>query len=133
MREYTIRPFKSKDMPLFCAIINKVGIEEIAKAFTPSEVDSVLEVVKGSVKDGEDIEKKVGLELILRVVGIVTKNFAKCQIELNNLLFAVTEIPVDELNELDLKDYFQLIKDVLGQGSFSDFFTAASGLVSSAK
>lgn len=119
--EYTLRILKAKDLFLVTKIIDKIGYKEFKNALKGNDV---LNAIK---KDSKNLEK-IGLEVVLEISGIIISNFDKCENELYALLSNLSGVDANEIKELDLADFTEMVVEVLKEPKNRDFIKVASKL-----
>lgn len=119
--QYTLRILKAKDLFLVTKIIDKIGYKEFKNALKGNDV---LNAIK---KDSKNLEK-IGLEVVLEISGIIISNFDKCENELYALLSNLSGVDANEIKELDLADFTEMVVEVLKEPKNRDFIKVASKL-----
>ena len=158
-RNYELRKLCADDIFPMVNIISKIGIENMADCFDAKEmadimnsVDSTLDEADGKEMadimnsvdstldeaDGKEssdntmadvLTKQIGIKVIMKLVGLLLKNFGKIKIELYQFLAGLSGMTEKEIAALPLGTFTQMIVDVFKKEEFSDFFQVVSGLL----
>jgi len=157
-RNYELRKLCADDIFPMVNIISKIGIENMADCFDAKEmadimnsVDSTLDEADGKESsdeadgkessdeaDGKEssdntmadvLTKQIGIKVIMKLVGLLLKNFGKIKIELYQFLAGLSGMTEKEIAALPLGTFTQMIVDVFKKEEFSDFFQVVSGLL----
>jgi hypothetical protein len=145
-RNYELRKLCADDIFPMVNIISKIGIENMADCFDAKEmadimnsVDSTLDEADGKESsDNEEssdnamadvLTKQIGIKVIMKLVGLLLKNFGKIKRELYQFLAGLSGMTEKEIAALPLGTFTQMIVDVFKKEEFSDFFQVVSGLL----
>ena len=148
-RNYELRKLCADDIFPMVNIISKIGIENMADCFDAKEmadimnsVDSTLDEADGKESsdeaDGKEssdntmadvLTKQIGIKVIMKLVGLLLKNFGKIKRELYQFLAGLSGRTEKEIAALPLGTFTQMIVDVFKKEEFSDFFQVVSGLL----
>ena len=124
--EFTLRKFKSSDMfPMF-AILSKIGFKDLKNSLSEESIKNMV-----SAFNGEDDESKatyVGFSIMLNIAEAVIKNLPSCENEIYNLLSSLSGMTVNEIADLDMVTFTEMIIAVVQKEEFKDFFKVVSGL-----
>lgn len=111
-----MRKLTGQDLFTLLSLFGQIGIDELIGDLM-DEVD-----VDGEKVNSSDIDIDVS-GLVTQLVQLVTKNVPKIKDELNEFLADLLGYSVDEVKELSLTDYFQVVVDVFKQEEMKDFLT----------
>ena len=148
-RNYELRKLCADDIFPMVNIISKIGIENMADCFDAKEmadimnsVDSTLDEADGKESsdeaDGKEssdntmadvLTKQIGIKVIMKLVGLLLKNFGKIKRELYQFLAGLSGMTEKEIAALPLGTFTQMIVDVFKKEELSDFFQVVSGLL----
>lgn len=120
--EYKFRTLTSKDIFPICGILKKIGIKEFKATFNnPDFIRSVKNV------NSEDIELAAGLDMVMDILGIIVSNLPNCEKEIYTFLASVIEgdMTVNDLKEIPMADFMEIIHAVITKKEFKDFFKVA--------
>lgn len=130
-----LRKIKSTDLFLMTTIISKLGINEFIKCFNSEGIQGLIQSItektksekskKAENKKDEDTVK-VGIGVALEIVNIILANLYKCEKEVYQLMANITSKTVEEIKELDLDIFLEILIAFVKKDEFKDFFKAAS-------
>lgn len=123
----TLRTLKSSDLFIVVGILNKIGFKEMKKIFTPENLSLLKDRVQGEDKD-LDATSIFGFNIIMDVAQIILDNLPKIEDDLYRFLGSLTDTTADEIRDLPLPDFADLIVQVIKKPEFPDFFKAVSRL-----
>lgn len=127
-----LRKVKSTDLFLMTTIISKLGINEFIKCFNSEGIQGLIQSItekskseKAENKKDEDTIK-VGIGVALEIVNIILANLYKCEKEVYQLMANITSKTVEEIKDLDLDIFLEILIAFVKKDEFKDFFKAAS-------
>lgn len=124
-KAYTLRQLTADDIfPMF-KIISKVGIREFRACF---DSPSVKAAMANAANDKGDMMNAVGLAVAFDVGGLLVDNLPKCRDDLYQLLSQLSGMKKQEISELPLPTFAEMIIDVIQKDEFKDFFQVVSKL-----
>jgi hypothetical protein len=124
--EFNLRKIKSNDIfPMF-KILNKVGVNDLKEIFTAEKIGQMTSLLSGSAD--ENATTIIGASVILDVVSILLKNLPNCQTEIYDFLSGLSGLSADEIADLDLSEFAELLVAVVKKEEFVDFFKVVSKL-----
>ena len=118
-----LRQLTSKDIFPMCKIIKKIGINEFKQCFSTPEIQKMI---AGNTTD--NIASQVGITIMFDIVSIIIGNLPKCKDEIYDFLSGLTGAKNEELEEMSLADFTQLIIDLVQKEEFTDFIGVVSKL-----
>lgn len=121
--KYEIRNLCSKDIFPMSKILSKIGFAQIKTVFESDEV-------KKLAKCADNVEA-VGMTVMIDLVGIIVNNLPKCEEEIYNFLSGLTGAKVEELKEISLAEFAELIVKIVENNDFKDFIGVVSRLFKS--
>jgi hypothetical protein len=110
MEKYELRGLVASDLGTVCKIITAIGIRQFKGCFKVEDL-----------KNPDNIEQ-VGLDVVIDLAGIVIANFEKAEVDIQAFLASLTGATVDEIRNLSLADYGEMIIEVVTKEEFKDFF-----------
>ena len=117
-KKFELRKLCAKDIFVMVKIISKIGISEFKNCFnTPSG--------KGKIRGNADFSV-IGLEVIIEMVGTVLENLPRCETDIYSFLADLSGMKSNEISELGMSEFAELIEAVLTKEEFKDFFTVVS-------
>lgn len=125
-KKYNLRKLTSKDVfPMF-NIISKIGVKEFKNCF---ESDTVKEAIKKmGEQDSEDALNAVGFAVITDIASIIISNIGYAEAEIYSFLSGLSGMTKNELEEMDMVTFFEMIVDVIKKDEFKDFIGVVSKL-----
>lgn len=125
MSEFKMRPLAAKDIAPMTRIISKIGISEVKKLISP---ELIAAASKKNKKDNSSLES-VGVNLVFDVAGIVCANYGKAEADINEFLASLYGMEPNEVSELSLAVFAELVVGLFKSDGFSDFFTRVKALL----
>lgn len=128
-----LRELKSCDLFPMVQILNRIGFKELKTVLTHEKIKDMMKVFKeqGEEEQGEeqeDMSTILGFNLLFEVAGIILDNLPKCETELYRFLSGLSGLSVEQISDLSLGDFAEMVVDVLKKPEFGDFFKAVSKL-----
>ncbi len=119
---YKIRPLVGKDIFKISKFIKKLGIDRLQSIFGNSELSkSINNVINGG--ENQDIAQ-VG-KLLSAFISVVIDSLCEVEEELGELLESVSNLSKEEIRELPLEEYVNMVMDLFRQKIswiFSDIY-----------
>ncbi len=124
---YTLRALAAKDVFPMVKIISKIGINEFTKAFESDEIKQLITAVT-SEEDAGDNDKLtvVGISVALDVANTVLVHLGSCEQEIYTFLSGVSGMTKQEIEELPMNTFFEMIVDVFKKAEFKNFIGVVS-------
>ena len=110
---YTFRTLNSTDMFLMFKILGKIGINE----FNVKEL--IASATNGEAKG--DATTMMGISVILEMGNIILGNISKCETEIYQLLSNTSNLSVEDVRELDIATFAEMVIDFIKKEEFKDF------------
>lgn len=125
-KAYELRTLCAEDVfPMF-KIISKIGIKEFKSCF---ESEDVKEAIK-SATNGEnqnDLEV-IGLGVALEIASVIMANIPQAKEDIYLFLAQVSGMSKDDIRNLPISTFTEMIIDVVKKEEFKDFFGVVSKL-----
>lgn len=121
-KEYTLRGLKAADVFMMTKIINKIGIKEVKDCFNTPEVQ------KSITGTGAEDAAAVGMQVMLELATLVVSHLPNCENEIYQFLASLSGMKAEEVAELPMATFFDMILDVFRKEEFTDFFQRVVGL-----
>ena len=124
MAEYRFKPLTVDNAFDFADILAVIGVEEALKAFDLAEIKSMK-------KD----QKQLGIYVAMKIVGILVNNLSGARNEIYRFFAGCLEwdngstFKVDDLKNMRLKQFVNLIKEFAKQDDLTDFFEDVAALL----
>lgn len=125
--EYELRELKSKDVfPMF-KIIGKIGINEFKTCFDNDVVKDMIAKTQG--EEGKDLDLgAVGYSVVLDIVNVVVEHIPDAEQEIYAFLSSLSGLKKQEVADLPISVFFNMLIDIFQKEEFKDFFGVASRL-----
>lgn len=133
-----LRELKAKDIMPMVNILQKIGLKQIRETLTPDKIKSLMKAMKSEPDQQEDQhedqnqEEKIdgrtilGFNLIMEVVGLVLDNLPACESDIYKFIGSISNLSAEEVADLPLGEFTDVIVRILKDDGFSDFFKAVS-------
>lgn len=126
--KYELRTLNATDIFPMSTILSKIGMEEFKKCF---ESEDVKKLVRTQGKNGN--ESVVGLAVLLDIGSVILGNLRRCETDIYNFLARVANVTVEEIKELSMSEFAEMIIEIVQKPEFGDFFSVVSKLFKSEK
>lgn len=125
---YNIRGLGAKDIFPMVNIIRKIGLKDFGKCFEPEEIRTITETF--SEKDDiEDVAKTVGVSVVIKIVDVILENLSAAEQEIFGFLGGITGLSTEDVANLPMDVFFELVVDVFQRKEFVGFMRAVSRLL----
>lgn len=128
-KPYEFRKLKADDLFLVLNLVKKIDLKSLSTAYQ-SGLNKVVEVQGKEVNNEEYAEVGVAM---FNVAQIIIERITECKNEIYDLLVATSNLSLEEIKELDLATFIEMIKDFCTQKEFTSLFTQAIQLFSTEK
>lgn len=118
-KKYKIRTLMGKDIFKISKFIKKLGINKLQAIFSDNELSKSINNI---VSHGENQDIAEVGKIVSVFVSTVIDGLCDVEEELNELLESVSNLSKEEISELPLEEYVNMIKDLFMQKTFIDFF-----------
>lgn len=120
-KAYELRTLCAEDIfPMF-KIISKIGIKEFKSCF---ESEGVKAVINGEQAD----LNTVGLAVAVDIAGVIMANIPHAKEDIYLFLEQISGMSKDDIRELPIPVFAEMIIDVVKKEEFKDFFGVVSKL-----
>lgn len=129
-KKYELRELQSKDVfPMF-RIISKIGLNEFKACFeSPDVKNAVLTMMQDdNASNGNQIAASVGIGVALEVANVIVTNVPKCEQDIYLFLSQISGKQPEEIAEMSMVTFFEMIIDVVKKDEFRDFIGVVSKL-----
>lgn len=138
VKPYTLRKLNSTDLFPTIKIISKIGLDELTQVFEGDVIKTLIAQTKAmnSSKDAEQSEQPkqseyiIGVGVALKLANKIMEHIPLCEQEIYSLLSRVSNMSVEEVQNLDIDVFMEMIFDFIMKKEFKDFFKVASGYIS---
>lgn len=117
-----MRKLCAADMFPMLGLLSRIGIKEIGQCFDTSIIKDVMK----RLQDGQDVAEAAGIQVMTEIADVVISHLAVCEKELLALLASVTGKTAEELRNLEISEFIELIIAFIRKEEFMDFFRAVS-------
>lgn len=131
--KYEMRTLNATDIFPMLNIISKIGLRNIKSLVNDGTINTIVESARTekTSKDGNkpqqrDVLEKVGISLFLELGDIVCGNIMKCQDDIFNFLAALCNVDVDEIKQIGMDEFAELVITFLKKDELGDFMKAVS-------
>ena len=132
--KFELRGLKSADLfPMF-GILSKIGFKDLKETISPDSIQTMIKSIRNDKQEEDQEEDQeattayLGLSIIMDVLEIIMKNLPKCEKEIYTFLSNLSGMTVEEVADLDMVTFTEMIIAVLKKDEFKDFFKVVSGL-----
>lgn len=136
-KPYTFRKLCAKDVFPMVGIIKKIGLKEFKAFFEGEGISKIMKIftVQKTEKTVEDsaeetsAEKTVeelGFSLAFEMAEIIFSNLENCENDIFKFLAAVSEMKVEDVRNLELAVFAEMVIDFFKKDDFKDFFKVVS-------
>lgn len=129
--KYTLRELKSVDVAPALKIISKLGIKQLRENIRTDEIKTIIDRVKKANGDDaeNDMEKELeslGVGIMLDIADVLIYNIAECETEVFGFLSGLSGMTVEEIANLPLEVFTEMILDVTRLSGFKGFIRVVS-------
>ena len=125
---YTFRKLQATDVfPMF-KLLSKIGINQFAESFGKESVQKMISTL--TAEGGmTNFAQTAGIAVMLEVANIVLANLSNCENEVIQILSDTSNLTVDQVKELDLAPFTEMVIDFIQKDEFKDFIKVVSKLI----
>lgn len=125
-KAYTFRTLTARDVFPMVAIIRKIGFKEFRTVFDAPEVkQAMLEAQEGD----ETSVSSIGFEVVVSLAGVIVEHLNDAEQEIFQFLSNVSNLSVQQVMNLPLDTFVEMIVDLTRKDEFKDFFRAVARLM----
>lgn len=128
LKQYELRPLKSKDVFPMVRIISKFGVTEFKKCFDPAMISQMVGSASGN-ESKDQLAEKVGFSVVFDIADVILTNLPKCESEIFDFLASISNLKRKEIENLPMDVFFEMIVDFVKKDEFKDFFGAVTKLL----
>lgn len=134
-KAYEFRKLKATDLFLVLNLVKKIGLNNLTKAYE-NGIDTIVKVNEktneDAIKPTDEDYSKVGIAMF-NVFQVIIERISDCENEIYELLEATSNLSMEEIRNLDINTFIEMIKEFVLKKEFVDLFTQAVSLFSTAK
>lgn len=136
-KPYTFRKLCAKDVFPMVGIIKKIGLKEFKAFFEGEGISKIMKIftvqknektVEDSAEEAsnEKTVEELGFSLALEMAEIVFCNLESCENDIFKFLAAISEMKVEDVRNLELATFAEMVIDFFKKDDFKDFFKVVS-------
>lgn len=134
-KPYTLRNPKAADIATFLKLFSKLGIKDFKESFSKDKIKQIIDAERDK-EGGEDSDEKtkdnfiesVGISLAFEIIDIILERLSECQTEVFACLARLSGMNVEEVADLDMSVFTEMLYDAITLPGFADFIKVVSGL-----
>lgn len=125
-KAYELRTLCADDVfPMF-KIISKIGIKEFKSCFESEDVkEAIKSATNGETQDGLEV---IGLGVAMEIASVIMANIPQAKEDIYLFLAQVSGMSKDDIRNLPISTFTEMIIDVVKKEEFKDFFGVVSKL-----
>ena len=134
IKPYTLRNPKATDIAAFLKLFSKLGVKDFKDSFSGNGFKELIAKEREKLAGDEDDEdtskflENVGVGLAFELVDVILAKLSDCQHEVFVCLSHLSGMTVDEVADLDLSVFTQMLYDAVTLPGFADFIKVVSRL-----
>lgn len=134
IKPYTLRNPKATDIASFLKLFSKLGVKDFKDSFSGNGFKELIAKEREKLAGDEDDEdtskflENVGVGLAFELVDVILAKLSDCQREVFACLSHLSGMTVDEVADLDLSVFTQMLYDAVTLPGFADFIKVVSRL-----
>lgn len=134
IKPYTLRNPKATDIAAFLKLFSKLGVKDFKDSFSGNGFKELIAKEREKLAGDEDDEdtskflENVGIGLAFELVDVILTKLSDCQREVFVCLSLLSGMTVDEVADLDLSVFTQMLYDAVTLPGFADFIWVVSNL-----
>lgn len=155
VKPYKLRRLQAKDITPMAKILGKLGVDQLISCYgdedftelmiklkerkravsrasgeaAPGEENLRMEASQEAADSKDNSEFIVGAAVAVRIANQIMLNLDRCEKEVYGLLGSLAGMPAEEVAELDLEVFIQMIADVVRENNVVNFIRLATKLV----
>lgn len=124
---FELRKLKATDLFKMVKILNLIGFKNIKDVFNNDEVRDLKSKVND--KNKEKMAGEIGMNIIMSILSVVFENLPSCENELYDFCGGVAGLKSEEVADLEINDFMNLLISIGKKDEFKDFFSQAQKLI----
>lgn len=129
-KQYQFRKLKATDIGTMTKLIKKIGISRIKDCFKSEELnDFIIKTITNEENEGQALDEQnndkifaeVGFEVVSGFVQIIIESYSDCEPELYKLLSDVSNLSIEEVQNLDFEVFIDMLIDFFRKEEFMGF------------
>ena len=124
-KPYELRKLKSTDLFLVLNLVKKIGIATFADAVVD---DGFKQIFTGTEDKTEEDYANVG-KTVFNIIQLIIERLTDCQNEIYDLLEAVSNLNRQQLEDLDMDVFMEMVVELVEKDEFKQLFTRVVSLL----
>lgn len=126
-KPYVFRKLAAEDVfPMF-KILNKIGIKEVKTFIEGDGFKGILSGFTGDASNEKEVER-FGFSIFIEIADLLLRNLPKCEDDMFRLLSDTSNLSVEQVRQLDLATFAEMIIEFVKKEEFGDFIKVVSKL-----
>lgn len=122
-----LRKLQATDLFTMVKIINGIGFKTIKDSINLDEINAIKKNLNDNNSD--EIASKVGMNVIMSVIGTVVENLPKVEKDVYSFCASVAGMKSKDVATLEIGEFIDLLIAIFTKDEFKDFFSRASKLI----
>lgn len=123
-RLYEFRTLKSTDLFLVMNLVKKIGIDRFSEAIS----DQTVKQLQTAIQTGTDESYALVGKMVFDIAQLIVDRMTYCQKEIYDILEATSNLSRQELEDLDIGTFVQMIVEFVKKDEFKQLFTQVVSL-----
>lgn len=125
-QKYELRALKASDFFLVTRILSKIGIKEFKGIIESDSIKSAIG--KMAAEQGGEMAQadvaSIGMTVVFDIASVVLERMEECEGDIYELLSRLSGLKKNEVADLPMADFGEMVIGVIKHEGFRDFFTA---------
>ena len=117
-----LRDLKASDVFPMVSILRKIGLGSLREHLTADKLKGIM--------SGDADETVIGYSVLMELVTVVVDHLPECDNEIYKFLSGLSGLTVDQVADLPLGEFMEMIIAVFQKKEFGDFYQAVSKFLS---
>ena len=125
-KKYELRALKASDFFLVTRILSKIGVKECKQCIESVEIKNAVRdmVSKQGGKMADADVASIGMSVVFDIAGVVLEHMESCEKDIYTLLSRLSGLKVQEIADMPMAEFGEMVIEVVKHEGFRDFFTA---------
>lgn len=125
-KKYELRALKASDFFLVTRILSKIGVKECKQCLESVEIKNAVRdmMSKQGGKVAEADVASIGMSVVFDIAGVVLEHMESCEKDIYTLLSRLSGLKVQEIADMPMAEFGEMVIEVVKHEGFRDFFTA---------
>ena len=125
-QKFELRALKASDFFLVTRILSKIGIKEFKSIIESDSIKSAIG--KMAAEQGGEMAQadvaSIGMTVVFDIASVVLERMEECEGDIYELLSRLSGLKKNEVADLPMADFGEMVIGVIKHEGFRDFFTA---------